>query len=85
MVVVIVKKLHQGQMLSVSTKLEFDIEMGWLFDAGGGVWTYLAPALDEPQEGRYIIRMTLYFEDDAGEDVEITIQRTAYLKNYDNC
>jgi hypothetical protein len=35
--------------------------------------------------GRYRIRFIFHFENTAGEDIDITVDRTVYLANYDNC
>jgi hypothetical protein len=73
-------------LLSVSTKFEFDIDMGWYYKIGDD-WVY-DPAWqypDEPQEGRYTIRVRLNFEDVTGNKRTITIDRTALLKDYNNC
>ena len=79
--------LPEFTLISVSTKLEFNQDMGWLyFDAGLNDWVYdYPPAPDQPQEGRYTIRMKLYFEDTAGEERVIRVERTAWLKDYNNC
>jgi hypothetical protein len=35
--------------------------------------------------GRYRIIFTFHFRSTTGEDIDVTIDRTAYLGNYDNC
>ena len=71
-------------LMSVDTKNEFNIKMGWLFNSGAG-WVYYPPEPDELQMGRYTVRVTLYFEDQYSGKRTIFVDRTVYLSNYDNC
>lgn len=73
-------------IMTVDTKDEFAIAMGWLFEGGGGVWDYWGlPDPDELQVARYRIRLTLHFKTDGNQDKDITFEKEVYLSGYDNC
>jgi hypothetical protein len=81
-------------LVSVDTKDEFNIDMGWLYyDATFvdpvtgevGAWLYNVPEPNELQIARYTFRITLYFKDTYSGDRNIKIDRTIYLSNYSHC
>ena len=80
--------------LTIDTKEEFFNASGWtseiipIDEDGDGdtdfaVLAYFSPEIDI---SRYTIRIRLEFEDQFGyDDRDITIERTIYLSDYDNC
>jgi hypothetical protein len=70
--------------LTMDTKDEFNIEMGWLYYDGSN-WVYDLPEPGELQVARYRMTLILHFEDEYGVDRDITFERTLYLSEYDNC
>jgi hypothetical protein len=64
--------------LTVDTKEEHEYKLYHLWLANPALYESLSVC-------RYTIRVTLYFTDTAGEDETITLDRTVYLGNYNNC
>ena len=59
--------------LSIDSKIDY--RNHWLNDAD----------LANLAVARYTIRITMYFVDEYSEERSITVERTVYLSNYDNC
>lgn len=70
---------------------DFDVAAG-----ESGEFTFTCMSIDTKEEyegerpagldiGRYRIRFTFHFENTQGEDIDIQVDRTVYLGNYDNC
>jgi len=73
-------------IMTVDTKDEFTIAMGWYYENVGGVWGYWGlPDPDQLQVARYLIRLTLHFKTDGNQDKDITFDKEVYLSGYDNC
>ena len=61
-------------ILTVDTKDEFAIDMGWLDANNYGNWPGFPLAPTDLQVARYLIRLTLHFVDENGVDREISFR-----------